>query len=51
MDGSMFSGIFHATNGDKDFGMSGKLKYISRLFYLVFMTLNIVLACIELFCI
>lgn len=26
LDGSVFSGIFHATNADKDFGMSGKLK-------------------------
>lgn len=25
-DGSVFSGIFHATNADKDFGMSEKLK-------------------------
>lgn len=26
VDGSVFSGIFHATSADKDFGMSGKLR-------------------------
>ncbi|XP_055828752.1 polyadenylate-binding protein-interacting protein 4-like isoform X2 [Solanum dulcamara] len=28
MDGSMFSGIFHATNGDKDFGIILKMAHL-----------------------